>query len=138
MKKMQPEFTIRRSEIEFRPLHAQGPGGQNVNKVASAVQIFFDIRASSLPDLQKRRLLALRDQRITAEGLVVIKAQSFRSQERNREDALRRLSQLIATVTKPVKRRKPTRPTRSSRDRRLDSKTRHSRTKSLRGQIIPD
>ncbi|MEQ3636135.1 alternative ribosome rescue aminoacyl-tRNA hydrolase ArfB [Alcanivorax sp.] len=125
------------NEIDLQAIRAQGSGGQNVNKVASAIHLRFDIRASSLPDRYKERLLALSDQRITSDGVVVIKAQQFRTQEMNKENALARLAQLIKNVTVEQKPRKATRPTLGSKRRRLDSKTKHGKTKSLRGKVDP-
>jgi ribosome-associated protein len=124
-------------EIDLQAIRAQGSGGQNVNKVASAIHLRFDIRASSLPDRYKERLLALSDQRITSDGVVVIKAQQFRTQEMNKENALARLAQLIKSVTVEQKARKATRPTLGSKRRRMDSKTKRGRTKSLRGKVDP-
>jgi ribosome-associated protein len=125
------------SEVEFSAIRAQGAGGQNVNKVASAIHLRFDIRASSLPEALKERLLRLQDQRITADGVIIIKAQNHRSQEKNREEALRRLQEMVASVAAPPKLRRPTRPTLRSRERRLEGKAIQGRTKALRRRL-PD
>lgn len=128
--------TIPDREVEISAIRAQGAGGQNVNKVSSAIHLRFDIAASSLPDLYKERLLRLHDQRITKDGVVVIKAQQHRSQEMNREEALARLLELIRGVTVLRKKRKPTKPTRSSQRKRMDSKTRRGAIKVMRGKVV--
>ena len=123
------------SEVEFIAIRAQGPGGQNVNKVSCAVHARFDVRASSLPDYVKERLLEMRDTRITREGVLVLKAQQSRSLEQNKEDALQRLQALVDAAAVVPTLRRATKPTRSSQRRRLDEKTRSGQIKALRGRV---
>lgn len=129
------QVSIPDSEIDIHAVRSQGAGGQHVNKVSSAVHLRFDIGASSLPPLYKDELLRLRDHRISEEGVITIKAQSYRSQEQNRADALNRLRALIQSVAIPRKKRRPTKPTKGSQNRRLESKAKRGRLKALRGKF---
>ena len=136
--KLTGTITIPDEEIEFVAVRAQGPGGQNVNKVSSAIQLFFNIQTSSLPEKYKERLLKLNDNRITSEGVVIIKAQSHRSQEKHKEEALERLRTLIMPVLIEPKKRKPTKPSRAVREKRMEDKKKKSRDKSLRRKVQPE
>ena len=131
---MTTRITIEESEVEVTAIRAQGAGGQNVHKVSSAIHLRFDIPGSSLPDDVKERLLALRDTRITKKGVLVIKAQQHRTQDMNRMEAFARLHELVGTVALPPKKRKPTRPTKSSKERRLTSKSQRANIKASRRQ----
>ena len=129
------QVSIPSEEISLKAIRATGSGGQNVNKVSTAIHLRFDIRASSLPEFYKQRLLGLKDQRVSSEGVIIIKAQKYRTQEKNRQEALNRLRDLIIDAAAVQKNRRPTRPTKGSQKRRMDKKTRDGRTKSLRGKI---
>ena len=135
MLKISLNVSIPDDEIQLSAIRSQGAGGQNVNKVSSAIHLRFDVNASSLPDFYKQRLAVLKDRRISKEGVIIIKAQKFRTQEKNREDALERLQELIKGVAVVQKVRRPTKATKGSKTRRLDSKTRRGKTKELRGKI---
>lgn len=132
---MAERIDIPLAEIDLKAIRSQGPGGQNVNKVSSAVHLRFDIVASSLPEDVKTRLLALNDSRVTQDGVLMIKAQSYRTQEMNRDDALQRLHELVNSVAKPPKTRRPTKPTYGSKQRRLEGKSQRSSTKAGRGKV---
>ncbi|MEH0018112.1 MAG: alternative ribosome rescue aminoacyl-tRNA hydrolase ArfB [Desulfobacter sp.] len=135
MLKISNKVQIPETNLTFQAIRSQGPGGQNVNKVSSAVHLRFDIRASDLPEVYKERLLALKDRRITRDGVIVIKAQTFRTLEKNKLDALERLAGIIRSTLKTPRKRKPTRPTRGSVRKRLDSKNKHGKIKALRKKI---
>jgi ribosome-associated protein len=129
------KFPVDEREVEFSAIRAQGAGGQNVNKVSSAIHLRFDIHASSLPEVIKERLLCLNDSRITQEGVLVLKAQQHRTQEMNRSDALERLQEVINSVSSPPKARRATKPTYGSKQRRLEGKSQRSAIKGQRGRV---
>ncbi|WP_151633228.1 alternative ribosome rescue aminoacyl-tRNA hydrolase ArfB [Noviherbaspirillum aerium] len=133
MSQRTPEIAI--SEVEFTAIRAQGAGGQNVNKVSSAIHLRFDIRASSLPEHLKERLLRLNDHRITGDGIVIIKAQTHRSQEKNKEEAMQRLLEMVASIAVVPAVRRPTKPTRGSQQRRLEGKAVRGKVKAMRGKV---
>ncbi|MDX9686485.1 alternative ribosome rescue aminoacyl-tRNA hydrolase ArfB [Halopseudomonas formosensis] len=135
MVRVSEHIQLDEQELEFMAIRAQGAGGQNVNKVSSAIHLRFDIRASSLPEHCKERLLQYRDHRISKDGVIVIKAQRHRTQEQNRDDAIARLVELIQAATVVEKVRRPTRPTRSSQRKRVDNKTQRGTIKALRGKV---
>jgi len=136
--KISNNVTIAEAEIELEAIRAQGPGGQHVNKVSSAIHCRFAIQSSSLPEFYKQRLLQLKDRRISRDGVIIIKAQRYRSQEKNRADALQRLQHLIQSVAKTDKKRIPTRPGKAAKQRRRDDKTRRGKVKQLRSRVRRD
>ncbi len=135
MLKISDHLSIPLTEIEMQAIRSQGSGGQNVNKVSTAIHLRFNVNASSLPEIFKERLLKLKDSRISSEGVIIIKAQRYNSQLKNKDDALNRLLEIITNVTAQVKTRRPTRPTKASMVKRLESKAIQARRKSLRGKV---
>jgi ribosome-associated protein len=138
MLKISQNVVIPDDEIQFSAIRAQGAGGQNVNKVSSAIHLQFDINTSSLPDFYKQRLLTLKDQRISKDGVITIKAQRFRTQQKNRDDALERLKELIKSVAVVQKKRIPTKATKGSQQKRMNNKTKRGKLKTLRGKVSAD
>ncbi len=138
MLKISSQLTISENEIQCEAIRAQGPGGQNVNKVSSAIHLRFDIKDSTLPDIYKKKLLEISDQRISKDGIIIIKAQRFRSQEKNREDAINRLKSLILKSLTKQKKRKKTQPSRNTKKKRMDYKTKHGNLKELRRKVISE